>query len=158
VRTQARADYSPPDPPTLALTLELPHAQMLRAYVASHAVPPADDPQAPGALPPLIFRDEALIPIPRLPDSLIESRQALVETSAIYPFARDELLQPVPQPHYFPVRELSFWDLPKEKDVPHVLPRGALADLVQIDLVGRDKTRTRTVGSKRVGGRGVIGS
>ena len=131
---------------------------MIRAYVASHAVPPADDPQAPGVLPPLIFRDEALIPIPGLPDSPIESWQALAEASAIYPFARDELLQLVPQPHHFPVRELSFWDLPKEEGVSHVLPRGALADLLQIDLIGRDKTRTRTVGSERVGGRGVIGS
>ena len=58
-------EHSPLDLPTLARTLELSHAQMIRAYVASHVVPPADDLQTPTALPPLLFRYETLIAVSR---------------------------------------------------------------------------------------------
>jgi len=54
-----------------------------------------------------MFPDEALILVPRLLDTLIKLRQALVESSAAYPSARHKLLQPVPLPQHFPVRELS---------------------------------------------------
>lgn len=125
---EATLEDSPPGLPTLALALEHPDAKVV-ADVAPHAVLPADDPQTPAALLPLLFPDEALIAVSRPLDAPTKLHQALAENNAVYRWACHELLQPIPLPEYFPEREILLRDLPEEKQALRVLPRGALVEI-----------------------------
>ena len=148
---------SPPHLPTLALALELLHAQMLGADVASHAVPPVDDLQTPSALLPLLLRDETQITVSGPLEVQTELHQAPVESNAVDRSARHKLLQLVPPPERLPARELRIGDLKKEKMTLHVLPCGASTQM-KVDN-GRARARTARTGRRRgVGDKGVVWS